>query len=95
MLLELGRPDEAVDELERAARARPADAEIQLQLGNAQMALGDAAAAREHFERALTLRPEFPDALNNLGHVELQAAELEAFEAASAPRATRRSRRRQ
>jgi Tfp pilus assembly protein PilF len=29
--------------------------------------VGDAAAAEDHYRRALAAKPDFPDALNNLG----------------------------
>jgi tetratricopeptide (TPR) repeat protein len=48
---------EALAVLERCAKETPGNPELMVELGYAQLAAGDAAAARKAFERALSMRP--------------------------------------
>jgi tetratricopeptide (TPR) repeat protein len=57
--LRKGAAPRALSLLERAARAQPADALTQLNLGRAKDALGDLAGARSAYASAVQLRPEF------------------------------------
>jgi tetratricopeptide (TPR) repeat protein len=56
-----------VAELRAATTTRPADAALQVALGTALLDLEQPAAARQHFERALTLEPDNVAALQHLG----------------------------
>jgi tetratricopeptide (TPR) repeat protein len=65
VLLELGRPKEAIPELVAADRLKPADPAIQTNLALAYARGGDASAALPHFESALQLLEkanQLPDA---------------------------------
>lgn len=61
VLFRLGRPAEALPYLERARRLAGDDPEILDHLGDAHLALGDAARAREFWELALAKEPEAPE----------------------------------
>lgn len=63
-----GQHAEAADLVGRAARLRPQDAALQLNLGNALKAMGQIDGAIERFRNALTLAPTFPLAHYNLGN---------------------------
>ncbi|RFU46794.1 tetratricopeptide repeat protein [Paraburkholderia sp. DHOC27] len=65
---QLGAHAEAADLVGRAARLRPQDAALQLNLGNALKAMGQLDGAIERFRNALTLAPSFPLAHYNLGN---------------------------
>ncbi len=67
VLLDCGDYKRARDELERAARQHPDDAELQVALGVAYRGLKEHDRARLAYERALQLRPQYPAALFNLG----------------------------
>jgi tetratricopeptide (TPR) repeat protein len=61
------RADEAVAELERAARVAPESADAQHNLGVALARAGRLAAARAAYLRAISLRPGFAEAQHSLG----------------------------
>jgi protein O-mannosyl-transferase len=67
-LLDLGRPSEAGAEAERLLRSRPSAAAHYL-LGNARLAQGRPADARESFQRAVTADPRHAGAHNNLANL--------------------------
>jgi YaiO family outer membrane protein len=64
-----GDPDEALRRLGRAAEAAPANADVQLQLGLAYLALDRLDEAEAAFERALALAPDYGDARLGLARV--------------------------
>jgi protein O-GlcNAc transferase len=64
--LDGGRPEIARPLLAEAARRKQGDAVIHNNLGNAAKALGDAAAARLSYRRAVTLDPGRPELITNL-----------------------------
>lgn len=65
VLLEQGRAAEAIEQLHAALRLRPA-ARPAYQLGLAESVRGNSTDAIAAFRQALALRPEWPDALNDL-----------------------------
>ena len=65
-LFENGHLRGAAAVLESAAKAHPADPEIPYTLGIVHERLGERGPAETAYRRALALRPEFPEALNNL-----------------------------
>lgn len=65
-LLEAGRPQEAVAELEKAAEADAFSPKIQYQLGRALQAAGEAYRAIGAYERSVDLRPDHFAALRSL-----------------------------
>lgn len=71
-----GRPGDAVGLLERLARAEPENADIPVQLGFAQIALGDLDAAKAAFGRALSLAPAYADAHLGLAQIALWRGSL-------------------
>jgi protein O-GlcNAc transferase len=87
-LLQAGEGRAALDCCDLLVRARPAEAECWFLRGNALQRLGAHAQAIDSYTRALALKPDFPGALNNLGHsLRMQrqlARSLEAFERALA-----------
>lgn len=62
-LFRLGRVEESLRTLERAARLLPRDATVLEHLGDARAASGDAAGAREAYERAIAADPEVAEAV--------------------------------
>jgi len=66
--LDVGRPDRAVEDLERAAVLVPHASEIQNHLGLAYEELGRPEAARRAFERAVELDCDNEAAQENLAH---------------------------
>ena len=64
-----GDPDEALRRLGRAAEAAPADADVQLQLGLAYLALDRLDDAEIAFQRVLALAPGYGDARLGLARV--------------------------
>jgi protein O-mannosyl-transferase len=67
VLLTLGRPTEALPHLERAAAGDPDDLVLQTHLGAALGQTGDLAGARRRLDVVLQRRPDFVDALINMG----------------------------
>jgi tetratricopeptide (TPR) repeat protein len=62
VLTALGRPAEAIPELESAAKLKPNDADIEADFGKAYAGAGDGAKAIPHFEAALRLTKDPEDA---------------------------------
>ena len=65
----LGRGDapDALTYLHQATIQKPDDASLWCSIGAAHRHLGDYAAARTAYDKALTLRPNYPQVLSNLG----------------------------
>jgi tetratricopeptide (TPR) repeat protein len=63
---------QAKEEFLSELKASPEDAACEFQLGQISLAEGNPAAARPHFDRALSLSPGFVDALVALGKIEVQ-----------------------
>ena len=64
-----GYPEQALTYLDRAAAAEPGNADIQLQIGFANLALGGLDAAETAFRRTLDLAPDYVDARLGLAQV--------------------------
>jgi YaiO family outer membrane protein len=64
-----GHPEEALTHLERAAAAEPGNADIHLQIGVANLAMGRLDAAETAFRRTLDLAPDYADARLGLARV--------------------------
>ncbi len=67
VLLDCGDYRSALDELDRAVRARPDDPDVLVALGVARRGAGKPEDARLAYERALAVSPEWPAAHFNLG----------------------------
>lgn len=68
--LRLGRPQQAMTDLQEAAKRAPRDAETMYRIGLAHMELGRLDQARAAWERALQLQPGHPRALRRLRGLE-------------------------
>ncbi len=75
-----GRTEEAEGVFADLTRRFDESARVHVLLGEAQAQGNDFAAAVEHFERAIELDPEVPDARPALGVIRLRQGELEAAE---------------
>ena len=64
--MQKGKLPIAVKNLEEAAKLDPENARIQQELAMAYRDVGEYGKAEQHFQRALTLKPDFPAAWNNL-----------------------------
>ena len=64
--LEMGKPQEALPHLQRAAALSPNDPIVQTNLGSAFAALGRSAEARTFLQRALALSPNYQPAVSQL-----------------------------
>ena len=73
----VGRADEAVAVLERAAKLDPLNLPVLDYLGKAQMACGQYDEARAQFDRVLELDPEFRSALEGKGWTYLHMGRLD------------------
>lgn len=67
VLVDVGRPAEAIPHFEQALKLRPEYPEAENNLGDALTRLGRPAEAVPHLERALALKPAYAGAHNNLG----------------------------
>jgi Flp pilus assembly protein TadD len=76
LLAKTGQRKEALEQLQAAARERPGDANVHLQLGTAWLAFGDVGHAQEAFERALELNPQFAEPHHRLGVMAIQAGQF-------------------
>jgi tetratricopeptide (TPR) repeat protein len=76
LLLNEGKPGEAVSGLQNAAKDNPTDPFIQLSLGRAQLAKGDQLAAEAAFRRTLELAPNRLDAAEELARIAGQRGDL-------------------
>lgn len=63
---------QAKQEFLNELKVSPEDAACEFQIGQISLAEGNSAAARPHFDRALSLSPEFVDALVALGKIDAQ-----------------------
>src|SRR5205085_5570360 len=73
----LGRNDDAVDLLGKAAQVAPADAVIQHHLGEACLTAGDVERAAAALRSAIAVRPDLPQPHANLGLVHARAGRLD------------------
>ncbi len=73
-----GKPEEALECVQRALRLRPRDPELHVLLGNVLVKLGRKDEAAAAYGSALKLRPGFAKALNNLGNLLLERGEIDA-----------------
>ncbi|WP_416897603.1 MAG: tetratricopeptide repeat protein [Minwuia sp.] len=80
VLMERGRPDQALQQFQRAVQAGPGEFSAHHGLATARQALGDAAGAVDAFERALSVAPGNADTLIALGNL---ARSLDAPEQAA------------
>lgn len=67
---------DAVSLLERARILDPGNADILVQLGFAQLGLGNSGAARQAFERALAIAPSYQDARFGLAQIAFRSGNL-------------------
>lgn len=72
-----GRHTEAVEQLQRAANARPQSAEIHNHLGNAWQDCGRQDLALASYRRAAAANPRFAPAQQNLGYLLINAGSLD------------------
>lgn len=70
------RFEEAVSLLDRAKTLAPDNADVLVQLGFAQLALANNAAAREAFEQALAIVPSYEDARFGLAQIAFRSSDL-------------------
>jgi len=70
-LIQDGQLDAGLSELNESAKLDPGNAETQNAIALAYRAMGNTKEAIRHFHQALALKPDFPDAENNLGTVYL------------------------
>ena len=80
-LIEMGRVDEALPLMQKAAVLSPQDAEAHNNLGSALHALGRFDEAAASCRQALAIRPDFAEAHNTLGHTLCTLGRLEEAEA--------------
>jgi tetratricopeptide (TPR) repeat protein len=73
-LAEAGKFEEALVRFEQAAKKRKNDAEILNMLAFCQRKTGDLEHAFENYQKALEIKPVFPEAREYLGEAHLQAA---------------------
>jgi len=77
VLVDVGRIKESVDAYREAVALAPDDADLNFSLGSNLLALGHREAAISYLKRSLTLQPTYPKTLIMLGHLALEAGELE------------------
>jgi TolB-like protein/Flp pilus assembly protein TadD len=77
LLADTGRPDEALAQLEEAARLDPLSPIVRTALGNSLERLGRIDQAREQYESGLRIDPGFPNAHNSLGFLEISSGRLD------------------
>lgn len=66
LFAQLGRSDEALSALSAAMQAHPRNEILHSELGRIQLLSGNFAAAEASFRRALELKPDYPEAMNDL-----------------------------
>lgn len=76
-LLSAARYAEALQSCRRFVQESPGDASAHDNLGYLYMVRGEYSAAREAFQEALSLRPNFSHALQNMGELELSLGRVE------------------
>jgi len=72
-----GRFAEAAETLREAAAQKPEDPELHYRLGDAYSALSDYPRAREAYTRALSLKPGYAPASNNLAMARMKSGDFE------------------
>jgi len=75
-LVQLGRPHDALDFLNRAAQLQPGDWSLYSAMGVAYDQDGDYSKAKGAYQQALALRPGNPGVLNNYALSRMQAGDL-------------------
>lgn len=78
--LRRGQPAEALASLRQAAQARPTDADLQADLGDAARLAGEIAPAQQAYDAALAVRADHPRALLGLARLALAANQLDQVE---------------
>ncbi|UCC13624.1 MAG: tetratricopeptide repeat protein [Gammaproteobacteria bacterium] len=77
LLASTDRPDEALAQLEEAARLDPLSPIVRVALGGSLERLGRMDEAREQYESALRIDPGFPNAHNTLGFLQVTTGHLD------------------
>ncbi len=77
ILVNVGRPQEAIKQYEQALRLKPDYAETYNNLGNALAATGRTEEAIKQYEQALRIQPDYNEAYNNLGTTLVDAGRAE------------------
>ena len=80
LTVQAGKPVEATDLISRAIQINGTKPEFHYNMGLAQLALNDRDAAIQYFRRAVALRPDYAEALINLGNLFLEIDKEEAEE---------------
>jgi TolB-like protein/cytochrome c-type biogenesis protein CcmH/NrfG len=78
LLANTNRPEEALAQLEEAARLDPLSPIVRIALGGTLERLGRIDQAREQFESSLRIDPGFPNAYNQLGFMEVSSGRLDS-----------------
>ena len=81
LLLDLGRPDQAVIVFDRLLGEDPNDAEARNNVGLAHERMGDFAAAETHYRGAIEANPGLAEPLGNLGNVHVALGRRDEAEA--------------
>jgi tetratricopeptide (TPR) repeat protein len=76
-LLQLGRTEEAIEQLEKALQIDPNYATGHNNLGNALLRLGRLDESLAHLQKALEIYPTYPEAHNNIGNTLLQMGRVD------------------
>lgn len=76
-LLEDGRTEEAIAELQTALERRPRDAKVYNNLGRAHLQKGDVDRATAYLTEAVRIEPDYAEAHNNLGKALLEDGDIE------------------
>jgi len=77
VLLQEGRPEEAMTNFQNALQIQPYYATAQYNLGTALVQQGLLDEAISHFQKALEMKPDYADADNNLGNAFLQKGNVD------------------
>jgi TolB-like protein len=77
LLARTGRPEEALDQIEEAARLDPLSPIVRIALGGTLERLGRLDEAREQYESGLRIDPGFPNAYNQLGFLDISSGRLD------------------
>jgi protein O-mannosyl-transferase len=77
-LVNVGRPREAVEPLQRALKLKPRHAGSHVILGFAYLGLGDAARAKALFREAIALQYDAPQAWQGLARANLETGDIDA-----------------
>jgi Flp pilus assembly protein TadD len=77
-LINVGRPREAVEPLERALKLKPRHVGSHVSLGFAYLGLGDPARAKALFREAIALQYDAPQAWYGLARANLESGDIDA-----------------